>query len=78
LIKIASIVNTIRWKRGSLIRVRERRQFFIVSHNEALTVAAMRVNERKCLDIYYTLTLKVLPQAGRNEETMHRGNCQVM
>ena len=34
----------------------KRSQLFIRVHNETLSVVAMCVNERKYLDIYYTLT----------------------
>jgi len=44
--KNRQLVETIRRKPESPIRVRERRQFFIGSHNEALTVAMRVSNER--------------------------------
>jgi hypothetical protein len=46
----------------------KRSQLFIGTHNETLSVAAMRVSERKCLDTYYTLRIKVASRPERKQK----------
>jgi hypothetical protein len=45
------VVKPIRRKRGSLIKVPERSKPFIRTHNETLSVAAMRVSNPDCAPV---------------------------